>query len=223
VTARAERPQEVEGTTLLGKRRIHVDEETRRQILLAAPRLGYPPPSYLFGPNASAAIRVALEFARQTGIEPAGEPMVTNGAEPFKVDTRGLFEETDLKAVAQILRLAIRRYLQFGAPSDKPLFGRSGTWLSVPRSLLQEIAINAFASRKVSEVEAVETLEEAMRRVLRELSPDGEKESPWDVRLRIDSGLYDTFRERAGRAGMDAESLLWREAHEITKERRVRA
>jgi hypothetical protein len=214
----------------LGKRRIYVDPETKKLVLLSVPLLSFPPSSKLFGRNPSNVIRVALGYARRIGEDPEEVEVVTNGVEPFKVDTLGLFEEANPKVTVGAIRSSLRWYLKEGQPTSNGLSSRGGTpclnpmcghWFEPPqRSLLAEIAINALANRKTAEVEAVETIEEAMRRSLSRLPSKEEGTDPLPVHLRVDSSLYEEFRNRASLTGYDADTLLWTATREVVNERR---
>lgn len=213
------------GTTgPIGKRRIPLDAGDRSLLLAVSPRLGFSPNGYRIGPKATWTIRTALAYAKLAHIEP-GEPVVvppsTGGLLPMKIDTAGLFDDLDVVRLASVIRRALRHYAKDGVPTDRQLANRSGTWMTLPLSLLSDIALNAFINRRVAEVEAVETIEEAMRKELDRLPADERTERPMDVHLRIDEALAEKFRERAGLTGHDADTLLWRAAREVARERRA--
>lgn len=201
------------------KKRIPLDAETLELINEASKCLGFPPSRYFFGPNRTWAVRTALAYARETGIEPNGT--VPKSDDSFlKVDTGGLYDDVEVPKLQSILRPVFQRYRGDAMPTSQSLVSRRGTWLSVPQSILAEIAVGAFRSRRTSEVEGVEVLEEAMQRELRDLPEDPNEEETGDVCLRLDPELWEKFRNRASSIGYDADTLLWRRAREVARERR---
>lgn len=132
-----------------GKRRLPLDPATRQLVFAATTRLGFPPSRYLFGPNATWAIRIALSYAKRAGITPV-EDGIANGTVALKIDTAGMYDDLDAGKVAQVVRQAFHHYTEKGMPSDRALESRPGMWITLPQSLLSEIAVNAFASRRAS-------------------------------------------------------------------------
>ena len=209
-------------TKPIGKRLLPIEPETRQLIDQIAPRLSLTRSGYLFGPNPTWAIRIALAYAKRVGmVPPLGVPM--NGVSRIRVNTHGFYDYVLPERVSLVIKEAVRHYTREGMPTvGGGIASRRATWLSLPESMLAEIAVSAFASRRVSEVEAVDILEQAINRIVVTLPASGHEDVRRDVPLRIDGKLYEEFLERASTAGMDADTMLWQVARQILREREAR-
>lgn len=205
------------------KRRLPLDEPTRRLARLASERLSFRS-GYLFGNNETHGIRTALAYARSVDLRPNGAKL--SGDSPIKVDTGGLYDDYEAPAVAEVVRQMLTHYAGQGAPGPGPLAARrEKIYVSLPRSMLPGFAMRAFAGRRMVEVEVVETVEKAMRREIADIRgswqaegdafPDGES---MEVGARVDPALVAEFTRAAETADYDPDTLLWRAVRAVVRE-----
>lgn len=215
----------------IGKRSVPLSAATRALLVIGDPgplqrpgpvskALALRPGGIVHGPRAAEAVRVALAFAARNGFAGLVPQRAPDGAAAIEVDTRGLFDHESPARLGSLLEEALRHYAALGVPDANALEGRYELWVTLPESLMDEIRINAFASRRAAEVEAVATLEEAMRLTLAGFQGRTRRsERLMDAMVRTDLALQSQFRERASELGLDADTLLWTGAHEVAKRR----
>lgn len=198
----------------IGKRRIPLDEETEQRLRLIAERLNFHPNGYIFGPNVTWATRVALSYAKRAGIEPNGD-ILGKDRRSVKIDTAGLFDDLPVTALSSVLKQSARHYSRKGWPDNAALAGLSDNWVALPESIIREIAIRAFASRRTAEVEAAEVLNTAMAAAIDELPSKLYGEGTRDVRIRLNPELFNRFWHAASWSGRDLNTLLWHHTNRV--------